>query len=461
MRNISFHWLLLFLLGALFLVSCSKEPLLQNGEEVTEEPATNDPENISKKPPQKVSLQRSKSEVLELATRYFQMVEPEGAILRSARPEDFNMEYILSSDQKLRGSSRNSGNKFADTLLYIVNRSNNNGFCVISGDKRLPDLLAVVENGHLDPQNVDPQSGVAVFLSRLPIFLARCRDKLDPRFPGGGDPDPRLQPVDTTVWDSGWHDCEQTPNYVPVKWGQRAPYNNDAPRINGVPALAGCVAVATAQLLAAHKYPTWYKGMRLDWNLLTKKGNKTDEEVEKFNRQVAHLLRGIGDDLGNKWGIGGTGASTQDVPNILRSLGYTNVPDCTPYGISDVIYSLSRKRPVILRGDSEKYTTGWWLWEEIHYSGGHAWICDGYIKQERITEGYFSYGPPNDRRYKRWRRRESRFFLHCNWGWGGYDNGYFLEGVFDTKRPIRREQNISSSQWYYQYNVSNITNIHR
>ena len=65
------------------------------------------------------------------------------------------------------------------------------------------------------------------------------------------------------------------------------------------------------------------------------------------------------------------------------------------------------------------------------------------------------------RRYKHWRRRESRFFLHCNWGWGGYDNGYFLEGVFDTKRPIRREQNISSSQWYYQYNVSNITNIHR
>ncbi len=29
MRNISFHWLLLFLLGALFLVSCSKEFLIR------------------------------------------------------------------------------------------------------------------------------------------------------------------------------------------------------------------------------------------------------------------------------------------------------------------------------------------------------------------------------------------------------------------------------------------------
>ena len=459
MRNISFHWLLLFLLGALFLVSCSKEPLLQNGEEVTEEPATNDPENISKKPPQKVSLQRSKSEVLELATRYFQMVEPEGATLRSVRPEDFNMEYILSSDQKLRGSSRNSGNEFADTLLYIVNRANDAGFCIISGDKRLPDLLAVVENGHLDPQNVDPRSGVAVFLSRLPIFLARCREKLDPRFPGS-DPDPRLQPVDTTVRDSGWHDCEKTPNYVPVTWGQRAPYNNNAPRINGKPALAGCVAVATAQLLAAHKYPTWYKGMRLDWNLLTKKGYKTDEEVEKFNRQVAHLLRGIGDDLGNDWGIGGTDARTQYVPDVLKSLGYTNVPRCETYNFSDIIYSLKQRRPVILRGDSEKYTCLFGL--ITFYSGGHTWICDGYIEQEHIIDGYTSYGPPDDRRYKYWRTRDTRILLHCNWGWRGDSNGYFFSEVFDSNTPVIEDQNTRSSRkYYYQYNLSNITNIHR
>ena len=459
MKNITFRWLFLLpLLGTVFLISCSKEKLLQNEEGVIKEPTPNVPEDISKKPPQKVSLQRSKSEVLELATRYFQMVEPEGATLRSARPEDFNMEYILSSDQKLRGTSRNSGNKFADTLLYIVNRANDAGFCIISGDKRLPDLLAVVENGHLDPQNVDPRSGVAVFLSRLPIFLERCRKKLGPGFPGR-DPDPRLQPVDT-IRDHGWQYYDGTPNYVPVKWGQGAPFNNNAPRTNGEPALAGCVAVATAQLLAAHRYPTWYKGMRLDWALLTKQKFETDEEEAEFNRQVAHLLHGIGDDLGNDWGIGGTGARTQYVPDVLKSLGYTNVPRCEAYNFSDIIYSLKQRRPVILRGDSEKYTCLFGL--ITFYSGAHTWICDGYIEQEHIIDGYTSYGPPDDRRYKYWRTRDTRILLHCNWGWRGDSNGYFFSEVFDSNTPVIEDQNTRSSRkWYYQYNLSNITNIHR
>jgi len=33
--------------------------------------------------------------------------------------------------------------------------------------------------------------------------------------------------------------------------------------------------------------------------------------------------------------------------------------------------------------------------------------------------------------------RESRELLHCNFGWGGWDDGYYLEGIFNVgKGPL-------------------------
>lgn len=455
MKIVSFHLLfLLSLLGTVFLFACSKEQVLQKGEEGTDDSVTNTPEEKPKVT--KVSTQqRSKSEVLELAAQYFQIVDPEGSKLRSTRLEDLSMEYILSSDQKLRGVGKNSGNNFADTLLYIVNRANQNGFCIISGDKRLPDLLAVVEKGHLDPKNVDPQSGIAVFLSRLPTFFTIHRDR-NPFYPRYPDPSP-FQPVDT-IRDHGWHEYARTPNYVPVRWGQGVPYNNSAPRINGQPTRAGCVAVATAQLLAAHKYPTWYKGMHLDWDLLI----KSDVHNAEFQRQVAYLIRGIGNDLGNMWGIDGTSANEKDIPPVLRSLGYHNVPDCSSYRLSDIVYSLDRKRPVLLSGFSE-INSIWLIWEKISYfSGGHVWICDGYLEQEHIVDGYRSVGDPDNPYYKYWCEKEYRYLLHCNWGWNGKDNGYFFSEVFDSDNPVISDQkHRGGTPYYYQFELSNLTNIYR
>jgi hypothetical protein len=52
----------------------------------------------------------------------------------------------------------------------------------------------------------------------------------------------------------------------------------------------------------------------------------------------------------------------------------------------------------------------------LYYSGhpasgdGHAWIVDGYIEVDSA---------PNT-------------FYHCNWGWGGFNNGFFKLGAFQT-----------------------------
>jgi hypothetical protein len=61
-------------------------------------------------------------------------------------------------------------------------------------------------------------------------------------------------------------------------------------------------------------------------------------------------------------------------------------------------------------------------------------------------------------------------YCHCNWGWGGNRDGYFLTGVFDSNNPtlirdvmfgtlsnIPQETKSSITEvgtsYYYQYNL--------
>lgn len=39
-------------------------------------------------------------------------------------------------------------------------------------------------------------------------------------------------------------------------------------------------------------------------------------------------------------------------------------------------------------------------------------------------------------------------YVHCNWGWGGADNGYFLEGVYDTDKGVEYP-----TRYDFRYNV--------
>ena len=50
--------------------------------------------------------------------------------------------------------------------------------------------------------------------------------------------------------------------------------------------------------------------------------------------------------------------------------------------------------------------------EDFYSEAGHAWIVDGYI--DEIKNGISTY------------------YLHCNWGWTGNRNGYFVSNAFST-----------------------------
>jgi putative pyrogenic exotoxin B len=422
--------------------------------------------------------QRSLNEALAIAESVLP-TQHAGRKVRGASSE-FVVNCVLAEKGKKVRSSEDT-NPSVDTMLYVINKRDG-GYLIVSGDKRVPDLLAYSEHGSLDLHNLPTESGIFVFMSLLPDFYEQRINafqqelnyiKPDPPedtdYPGYEEENPYLR-ISYTPWKA----TDSLPALVPVRWHQSSPFNNNAPVINSLPTVAGCVAIATAQLLTAHKYPTAYAGVNLDWELLTKHKRAEDytgEEYSRFAAQVAPLIREIGDELHNEWGINGTGAYPDRIPYVLERMGYKHPSEETWYNYQGIISSLSNKRPVIMSGYANKNTIKWRTIfgivykTEVVYSGGHVWLCDGYKNEERKIIGHTQ--ETTDKGFNIGVEviigKETRELLHCNWGWKSkkdkFSDTYCLAGVFDAANPVYGSKIEGAS--HYKYKLKNILDIHR
>lgn len=194
-----------------------------------------------------------------------------------------------------------------------------------------------------------------------------------------------------------------------IAWNQDYPYNLHCPEVDDgeggkVNAVAGCVAISVAQVMAYHKYPSDY-----DWaNILPDYSNVESSEEQKA--AVARLVSDVGKAVGMSYGLSSSGAASADIKGALTddfgyagtmvyhtgtegsSLGmsYYSIWDIAPSAYNAIIYEeLQVGRPVILDGVSKS-------------GSGHSFVCDG---------------------------NDADGFLHINWGWGGVSNGYFIPAV--------------------------------
>lgn len=388
------------------------------------------------------------------------------------RGSAYEMDYILT-EHTSKGVRSVDGNTSVDTALYIINKKNDGGFCIVSGDKRIPGLLAFSDNGHINKDSIDGASALAVFLSRLPAFSQMKVDKFQKELNNLQVQYNRPEkPIDHFQYETiytEWEEVYRKKEFVPVEWGQDSPYNDNAPVFDGKHALAGCVTTATAQILATHKYPKTFAGMTYDWSLLTSDLCQDNQRSERA-RQLAYLFRKIGDALGNSWGVASTSAKTSDVPKLLQQMGYKHPSQLTRYNRKGIIASLENNNPVLMRGNTERHVIKRYLFwivigEEVVYTGGHAWVCDGYVKRER---SYITYDV--DANEIADSGKEHEYYLHCNWGWGGMHNGYFFDGVFDAEHKSTEVKETpkyefqstdgGNSSLYFQYNIENILDIH-
>ena len=138
----------------------------------------------------------------------------------------------------------------------------------MSGDKRVPSLIAITESGNLTEDEEIDNPGVALFLEGMENLY---EDRVQPQ---------KVQPIlpDSMMVDDGvayksygkWENIVyKRYGFCPVKWRQDFPYNKYCPLKDGKETATGCVATAVAQLMAIYRYPESYNGYGFSWDAMT------------------------------------------------------------------------------------------------------------------------------------------------------------------------------------------------
>ncbi len=275
-----------------------------------------------------------------------------------------------------------SGNCF-----YIFNSSDGHGFTIASADDRLPSVLGFSENGNFDPSTVNDnlRYWLGQYTKEISDFLVKDPDVPEYSFKARPMDYEPIDPLCTTKWDQG------------------KPFNNDCPYDSRAHAtsVTGCIATAMAQVMKYHNWPEKPTGSRNGYifsNTTLKWADMID--VYEDNRYsgaqaaaVAQLMRQCGASVDMMYSAYSSGAYENDVQVALRTyfdydpnleLHYRDYYTYTEW--NKMVYDeIATNGPVLYCGQSN--------------SGGHAFVCDGYLGNN---------------------------FYHFNWGWGGYQDGYFL-----------------------------------
>lgn len=290
------------------------------------------------------------------------------------------------------------GIEIPDTLAYLVNLGNEEGFAVLAANRKLNNsIYCLTEEGRVDQENfaqayaylsgqLETRSGSEIMDMEemfVPTLLTRALvfDYYDQNnqvstkatTPSGSPTGPILQ----------------------TKWHQNTPFNdllNDCP--------AGCVAIACAQIMAYNEYPEnpTFNSTTCSWTemkTVAPVGNRYSSGTADGKIQVAAFLKELGkdDNLKIRYDDDGSWGLADGVVRTLKNYGYKNVDKRIGFVKKDrskVSECLAKDYPVFMNGGNSSDLTG------------HAWVVDG----------------------------EWGNYFHCNWGWRGLWDGYYVKDNF-------------------------------
>lgn len=373
---------------------------------------------------------------------------------RAGKPRSIKNVDVLTN-QNIQTRSQSSEEQ--DTLMYLINYDNEEGYVLLSADQRTESLFAVSDEGNLNLNDTIDNPGLYIFLSNAvglynqqieesEAHLNQALAKLDASTVNQAMT--RAGSNDREV--GGWVDEVMVAPLLKTKWHQKYPFNYNAPFINGKQAVAGCVAVATGQIMYYFRHPSSMNWSLVDLLPFSSKDNYAADDY------VAAWFRSMGDALSMEWGVEGSSASSSKVPGYLSSMGYSSAGTLKEYDFSLIRAALYAGRPVYTSGyaiQEVTYKKNWFLGKKkAHYSykDGHAWVIDGSMFRWREIRENGSV------------TREVEDLVHCNWGWGedkdNKKNGYYNSKVFDTRQgPVMTRTN--GEKYYYQYKLQVIPDI--
>mgnify|MGYP000898509827 CR=1 FL=1 len=299
------------------------------------------------------------------------------------------------------------GSKNGMALLYKI-RLSPTGFVVLSADRTTTPVIGYSLD---EPFGDDGQNPAAAdFLTDWETDLEATMSKKDAKS--------AVSQKNQQLWAQLLGETSAPENGIlgivgplcQTTWNQGCDYNAQCPIATGGPCgrvWAGCGATALAQLLKYYNWP--YNGVgsnsydspgfgtqsvnfgaaSYDWGAMPNSLNGPNTEVAKLMYHCAVAMN-------MTFGAGGSSSFTNSTLSAaVDHFGYSSLAGSAWkdwWGIQDwqnfMLGEIDQFRPMLYRGANP---------------GGHIWVMDGYD-----TNG----GTSNP-------------FYHMNWGWGGYQNGFF------------------------------------
>jgi uncharacterized repeat protein (TIGR02543 family) len=229
--------------------------------------------------------------------------------------------------------------------------------------------------------------------------------------------------------------CKDVAPLLTTEWDQCKPYNSQCPMFSDAPngyapyAPAGCVAIATAQIMKFWEHPKQRTKTIIpsnglssitgtttyDWGIMSNtfrvaySGNAAENAVAKLIKEVGYAVNMSYAANGSESNIDAVLSALPTYFNyssnmsiiVRQSFNTTNNANWE----NSIKQELLAGRPVYYRGFDQDPDNG----------GGHAFVCDGY----RCSDNKF----------------------HFNWGWGGDADGYYVTSLLTTSNG-----DFSSSQ---------------
>ncbi len=287
-----------------------------------------------------------------------------------------------------------------------------NSFVIVSADDRAKPILAYSNEFPFVTEN-------------MPDNISYWLNSLEDEIQYAIDNDVKASKEIESEWDNLKKGVKPQPKntvivepLIKTRWKQTTPFNDMCPTdSSGDRAIAGCVAIAMAQVMRYWEWPHKGEGSHsyhlnsygtieadfsstiYDWDNMLVEPDITCTQEEQD--AVATLAYHCGVSIEMYYGPNSSSAHTDDIPYALETyFGYShNMQHAYKEDYSDSEWitllkaELDAKRPVLYSG---KY-------KEVG-GGGHSFVCDGYDEND---------------------------YFHFNWGWGGTHDGYFAIGALN------------------------------
>ncbi len=338
-----------------------------------------------------------------------------------------SVRNFSNSDVKILYSSPVSRGQNPDTLMYVFNFDDEQGFAIVAANRHSEPLIAVTEQGHYIPGETIENPGFADYMARAESRANR-EWVLDTTKRVPFDPvNPEL--TQYRVFEETLSEWKIEPNYN-LKWGQTHP--EGLLFTNG---FCGCTNTAMAIIMTYFNQPktldltfdgrnetialNWseikhhtqsVQNVYLDSCTILYPSNHTT--ISYLTRQLAELNESV------NGGINGTLTYNSKTIPTFKKFGY-KVTEFKDFS-SNLVSEIAQKNILLVSGENK--TTGTF----------HNWVIDGASRKEtRISEWTKEYG-------KEWERISDYTYMtyefcHCNWGYDGDCNGWFsVKNTIDT-----------------------------